>query len=76
MILSLRRPVRPGIVLALVSALLLARPEQPSAHEIPASVHLFAFVKPEGQTLRIVLRAPLEAMRDVSFPVHGPGYLD
>lgn len=75
-ILSLHRRVRPGIVLALASALLLACPAQPYAHDIPASVSLIAFVRPEGHVLRIVLRAPLEAMRDVSFPVHGPGYLD
>jgi HupE/UreJ protein len=75
-ILSLRRRVRPGIVLALVLALLLVRPGQPYAHDVPASVSLLAFVRPEGHALRIVLRAPLEAMRDVNFPVHGPGYLD
>jgi hypothetical protein len=75
-IVSLPRQVRPGIVLALAFALLLARPGQPYAHDIPARVSLLAFVRPDGQTLRIVLRAPLEAMRDVSFPVHGPGYLD
>jgi hypothetical protein len=75
-ILSLDRPLRPGIVLALGAALLLVRPGQPYAHDIPTSVSLLAFVKPEGRLLRIVLRAPLEAMRDVNFPVHGPGYLD
>jgi len=35
-----------------------------------------AFIKPEGKTLRVVLRTPLEAMRDVNFPTRGPGYLD
>jgi len=35
-----------------------------------------AFVKPEGHRLRIVLRAPLEAMRDVNWPQKGLGYLD
>jgi hypothetical protein len=75
-ILPLDCRVRPGIVLALASALLLARPGEPYAHEIPTSVSLLAFIKPDGRVLRLVLRAPLEAMRDVSFPVHGPGYLD
>jgi HupE / UreJ protein len=75
-ILSLDRRVRPGIVLALALALLLVRPAQPYAHDVPASVSLLAFVKPDGQLLRIVVRAPLEAMRDVNFPVRGPGYLD
>jgi hypothetical protein len=75
-IVSPRRRVRPGIVLAVALALLLVRPGQPYAHDVPARVSLLAFVKPEGRTLRIVLRAPLEAMRDVSFPVRGAGYLD
>jgi hypothetical protein len=63
-------------VLALAAALLLALPGRPYAHDIPATVSLLAFVKPEGRVLRVVLRAPLAAMRDVDFPVHGPGYLD
>jgi hypothetical protein len=70
------RRVRPGIVLALAVALVLGLPGRPFAHDIPARVSLLAFVKPEGQLLRVVLRAPLEAMRDVNFPVRGPGYLD
>ena len=63
-------------MLVIASALLLAIPGTPWAHDIPASVGLLAFVKPEGHTLRVVLRAPLQAMRDVEFPVRGPGYLD
>ena len=74
----LARPprVRPGTVLAVVAALLLTLPGRDYAHDIPATVSLLAFVKPEGHVLRVVLRAPLEAMRDVNFPLVGPGYLD
>jgi hypothetical protein len=75
-IVACHRLLRPEIALTLASALVVAFPGRPHAHEIPARVSLLAFVKPEGHTLRIVLRAPLEAMRDVNFPVHGPGYLD
>jgi len=39
-------------------------------------VTVVAFVKPEPGRLRIVLRAPLEAMRDTHFPERGLGYLD
>ncbi len=46
------------------------------AHEIPPRVTVLVLVKPEGRLLRVIVRAPLEAMRDVSFPVRGPGYLD
>lgn len=34
------------------------------------------FVKPEGGRLRVLVRVPLEAMRDIEFPTHGPGYLE
>lgn len=32
-------------------------------------------LKPEGTELRFLVRVPLEAMRDVTFPETGPGYL-
>ena len=48
----------------------------PSAHDIPADVTVHAFVRPQGQTLRLLVRAPMKAMRDVSFPTRGPGFLD
>ncbi len=47
-----------------------------SAHDIPRDVTVQAFVKPEGQQLRVLVRVPLTAMRDVQFPVRGPGFLD
>ena len=34
------------------------------------------YVHPDGQRLRILIRAPLESMRDVIWPLRGPGYLD
>lgn len=46
------------------------------AHDIPNDVKIQAFVKPAGQTLTILVRAPLKAMRDVDFPKVGPGFLD
>jgi hypothetical protein len=47
-----------------------------NAHEIPVSVTVLAFLKPEGTTLRLVARVPLEAMRDIQWPLRGPGYLE
>ena len=35
-----------------------------------------AFVAQMGQMVRILVRVPMNAMRDVEFPVRGPGYLD
>jgi hypothetical protein len=46
-----------------------------SAHDIPADVLMQLFLKPEGSRLHLVVRAPMSAMRDVDFPVRGPGYL-
>jgi len=46
------------------------------AHEIPNDVALQAFLKPEGQTLRLVVRVPLQAMRDVVYPERDKGFLD
>jgi mono/diheme cytochrome c family protein len=60
----------------LVAGLLLASPPRAAAHEIPARVTVLAFLQPEGSTLKVVVRVPLEAMRDIDFPVRGKGYLD
>ncbi len=67
---------RRALPAALAAALILVLPSRPSAHEIPARVTVVAFVKPEGRELHIVLRVPLEAMRDVEFPLRGQVYLD
>jgi hypothetical protein len=67
---------RLGLALAIALTLVVALPRTPFAHDIPPSVKVLAFIKPEGKALRVVLRAPLEAMRDVNFPERGPGYLD
>jgi len=55
---------------------LVLAPDRPAAHEIPSDVLVRAFVKPDGARLRVVLRVPLEAMRDVPFPTSPAGYLD
>lgn len=61
---------------ALLGVPLAARPSPLSAHDIPATVVVRMFVKPEGERLRVLVRVPLEAMRDIPWPVRGPGYLD
>ena len=48
-----------------------------NAHEVPNEVTVLAYVHPEGQTLRLVLRAPLKSMRDIDIPTVGDrGFLD
>ncbi|MGH7540934.1 MAG: hypothetical protein ACRELC_08050, partial [Gemmatimonadota bacterium] len=75
------RGVRPPrgrgrLAAGLAAAFLLAAPSRPAAHEIPADVTVLAFVHPNGDRLRFLVRVPLEAMRDLEFPTRGPGYLD
>ena len=41
---------------------------QPSAHDIPNDVTVQTFLKPEGQRLRLLVRVPLQAMRDMDYP--------
>lgn len=54
---------------------LLMFPAAGSAHDIPSRVTVYAFVKPDGDTLTALLRIPMEAFGEISFPLRGPGYL-
>ena len=47
-----------------------------AAHEVPNDVTVRAFVRPEGERLRLLVRVPLEALQEVEWPTRGPGYLD
>jgi HupE / UreJ protein len=47
------------------------------AHEIPNDVTVRMLVKPSGSKLRLSVRVPLKAMRDMEFPEQGrTGFLD
>ena len=72
-ILRLRGGLRPVVLGLLMAAPALRTVD---AHEIPSRVSVHAFMRPEGNRLRVLVRAPLEAMRDVDFPQRGLGYLD
>jgi hypothetical protein len=61
--------------LFVIAAVLLA-PLATRAHDVPDQVRVQAFVKPEGQLLRLVARVPLKAMRDVDVPQRSGGFLD
>ena len=50
----------------------LATPTVAGAHDIPADVTIQIFLKPEGHRLRLLVRVPLEALRDLSVPTR-PG---
>ena len=61
---------------AALFATLLALPTCARAHDIPTDVLVSAFVKPEGQRLRLLVRVPMKALRDVDYPRRGAGLLD
>src|SRR6185503_10714156 len=48
------------------------------AHEIPNDVTVQALLKPDGDRLRLLIRVPLIAMRDMDYPtpVRGSGLVD
>ncbi|MEO7360651.1 MAG: HupE/UreJ family protein [Gemmatimonadaceae bacterium] len=60
----------------LTVALLLSSPASLTAHEVPQRVAVIAYVKPDGQTLRVIVRVPLESMRDMQFGIRTDGTLD
>jgi hypothetical protein len=68
--------IRYGLTALMGVLLLFGLPARPSAHEIPARVAVVAFVKPEGERLRVLVRVPLESMRDMNIPQTDEGYLD
>ena len=77
---SIQRPGghrTPGWASALLALMLFgAWPARPAAHDIPASVTVQAFAKPEGRTLRFLLRVPLVSMRDFTLPSSDGVFLD
>jgi len=60
----------------ILAAALLAFAPGARAHDIPDEVRVQAFVKPEGQALKLLVRVPLKAMRDVDVPQRQGGFLD
>lgn len=57
-------------------ALLLLLPSTLVSHEIPQRVALRAWVAPRDSVLTLLVRVPLEAMRDLDFPERADGSLD
>jgi hypothetical protein len=64
------------LVVLVAALVLLVGRTTALAHDVPPSVTVLAFLKPEGRVLHVVMRVPLEAMRDVRLPLTGDGSLD
>ena len=60
-----------GARVVLTAALLVSLCTNVAAHEIPGDVTIQAWFKPEGQRLRLLVRVPLVAMRDMNYPTRG-----
>ncbi|HKA44269.1 MAG TPA: HupE/UreJ family protein [Burkholderiales bacterium] len=63
-------------LMVLMAALACGLPYGAGAHDLPNDVKVQMFVRPSGDRLRLLVRVPLAAMREVDVPQRGPGYLD
>jgi hypothetical protein len=59
-----------------VTALALLAAAGASAHDIPTDVTVQAFLKPDGRQLRLIVRVPLDALRDMGVPTSRDGVMD
>ncbi|HXG88335.1 MAG TPA: HupE/UreJ family protein [Vicinamibacterales bacterium] len=62
----MRRPL--VLAISLLALLSVAT----TAHEIPSEVTIQTFLKPEGQRLIFLVRAPMRALREMDVPRRGP----
>ena len=60
----------------LAAAPLLLAADSAAAHEVPGSVTVQVLVKQQDDRLQVLVRAPLEAMQEMQFPVDVRGILD
>jgi hypothetical protein len=66
--------IRPRVLL--LAAALAAWTLSAGAHDIPNDVTVQALVRPAGETLDLLVRVPLAALRDINFPERPSGYLE
>ncbi len=71
-----QRFIRRILTLGFPVVALLVCPSFSTAHEIPAAVTVQTYIRAEGNVLRMLIRVPLGSMRDIQFPLRGPGYLN
>jgi hypothetical protein len=66
-----------GVLLILLTMLAVSLPsESARADDIPLSVAIQAFVKPQGNELSVLMRVPMDALGEIDFPKRGvPGTL-
>src|ERR1700752_3349802 len=65
-----------GVGSCVVAAVALAATAVVSAHDIPNDVVVQAFLKPEGNRMRLLVRVPSTSIADVVIPTRDRGYID
>ena len=65
-----------ALITVITAVVVLALPIRPQGHEIPNDVTVHAFLRPDGQRLRLLVRAPIAAMRDILFPTRDENNID
>jgi hypothetical protein len=65
-----------GLGIALAAALVFGTPARLAGHDIPTDARLQLFFKPEGRTLRLLIRAPMASLNDIDWPTDGSVLLD
>lgn len=69
------KKLKKSLIKLLIPCFLALIPAVVLAHDIPSRVTVYAFVKPEGNQLNVLLRVPMEALGEIVFPTRGPGFL-
>ncbi len=65
-----------AFVVAIFTILLASFPFPAAAHDIPVDVTVQAFLKPDGQTLHVLMRLPLKAVQDIEYPRRERDFVD
>lgn len=64
------------LAILVAGAGIVGLPRASYAHDVPTDVLVRAFVAPQGETLRFLVRVPMDALQDFTFPQFGRGFLD
>lgn len=73
---SVSSPAKVLIRLAVILIGLAASTPRLTAHEVPDEVTVIGFVRPQGRELTMLLRVPLNSLRDIDIPTVNGGFLD
>src|SRR5262245_34801451 len=65
-----------AIRLSIIAVVVLLNAVSAYAHDIPNDVTIHMFLKPRGQRVQLLVRAPLAAMQDVQYAKLPNGYVD